>query len=687
MEEQKAAKERYMLLLIMGLLSFGLIALVLYTRFKHNQKLNTLLGEKNYELTETNKKLKESQYFLKESNTRFSTIFHSSPIPSTLTVFPSGDFLDANHAFFSLFRTERKDLENKSLKELPVWLNESQREELITALGNHKKVDGLEMKLKDFEGNIIYALVYAEVIEISNAPRILSVIQNITERKKAEEELQKAKESADSANRLKSEFLANMSHEIRTPMNSILGFSDLLRNRITTPQEKEYAEAIISSGKNLLVLINDILDLSKIEAGRLELMYDSANLKELGKEIQQLFSIKCLQKDIDFNYTFSEDLPTNFIIDENRLRQVLVNLVGNAVKFTSSGGVSLTISGEKSLLRSRMNLRISVSDTGIGIPKEQHQLIFKAFHQQKGQSNRTFGGTGLGLSISKKLIEMMGGEISLKSEENKGSDFICTIPNVEISKVVQTKESHADEINLAHYEFSEQSILVVDDNELNRILLKEYVRDTGLIVYEAGNGDDAIKMTEKHKPHVVLMDLKMPIIDGFDATKTIKRNKDFADIPIVALTASAMKSDEMKISETGFDDYLRKPVNKNDLYKVLLSFLEYTESTSKSDIKDAAITSNNGQDLEADNVSELVNILELQYLNNAEKLSKVLKIGAVQDFANDLSALAEQYHAQFLNIFAEDLKHKANTLDLIGIREKLSGLREINDKLKQKYLS
>ncbi len=687
MEEQKAAKERYMLLLIMGLLSFGLIALVLYTRFKHNQKLNLLLGEKNYELTETNKKLKESQYFLKESNTRFSTIFHSSPIPSTLTVFPSGDFIDANNAFYNLFKIEKHQLENTSLKDLPLWLKTAQREELITSLGNHKKVDGLEMQLKDFDGQIIYTLVYAEVIEINNAPRILTVIQNITERKKAEKELQKAKEAADSANRLKSEFLANMSHEIRTPMNSILGFSDLLRNRISTPQEKEYAEAIISSGKNLLVLINDILDLSKIEAGRLELMYDSANLKELGKEIQQLFSIKCLQKDIDLKYEYAKDLPTNFIFDENRLRQVIVNLVGNAVKFTTTGGVILKISGENSLLKNRINLSFSVIDTGIGIPKAQHEMIFKAFHQQKGQSNRTFGGTGLGLSISKKLIEMMGGEIYVISEENKGSEFICKIPNVEISKVVQSKESHANDINLAMYTFAEQSILVVDDNELNRILLKEYVRDTGLIVYEAGNGDDAIKMTAKHKPNIVLMDLKMPIIDGFDATKAIKRDKELSSIPIVALTASAMKSDEMKISETGFDDYLRKPVNKNDLYKVLLSFLEHTENDKASNDMEFQQEGSNGLELKAENVSELVNILELQYLNNAEKLSKVLKIGAVHDFAKDLSELAEEYQAQFLNIFAEDLKHKANTLDLIGIREKLTGLRDLNDKLKEKYLS
>jgi two-component system sensor histidine kinase EvgS len=466
-------------------------------------------------------------------------------------------------------------------------------------------------------------------------------------------------------------------------MNSILGFSDLLKNRITTPQEKEYAEAIISSGKNLLVLINDILDLSKIEAGRLELIYDSTNLKELGNEIRQLFSIKCLQKDIDFSYNYNSELPESFILDETRVRQVLVNLVGNAVKFTATGGVYLNISGEYAIQKGRMNLIISVKDTGIGIPKEQQNQVFEAFHQQKGQSNRIFGGTGLGLSISKKLIEMMGGKISLISEEQSGSEFIFTIPNVEISKVVQRKSNSFEDFPFANYQFEDQSILVVDDNELNRILLKEYVRDTGLIVYEAGNGDDAIKMTAKMKPNLVLMDLKMPIIDGFDATKTIKRDENIKHIPIVALTASAMKSDEMKISETGFDDYLRKPVNKNDLYKVLLAFLKYKELESENSNEVDVENVPNLEEIGNDALSGLINELELKHLANAERLSKVLKIGAVQEFADELSQLAEKYQAQFLNIFAEDLKHRANTLDLLGIREKLAELPEISGKLKE----
>jgi len=401
--------------------------------------------------------------------------------------------------------------------------------------------------------------------------------------KKEIEEKEQAKLEANNANKAKSEFLANMSHEIRTPMNAIIGFSELLAHKVKGIKEKSYLDAIQTSGKSLIMIINDILDLSKIEAGKMTLEYDTTNLKNIINEIRNIFSIKIEDKNLNFIVEFGENVPESMLLDEIRIRQILFNLVGNAIKFTNQGYVKIIVTIDNQYEQEGLkfcNLNLIVEDSGIGIAKEAQTKIFKAFEQQDNQATKDYGGTGLGLSITLRLVEMMDGIIELESNNNptlgkeKGSKFAIKLKNVQIAEF-QHIENEQDNFDSQSIVFESSKILIVDDIELNRNLIIEFLAETKIQVITAINGKEAIEYSRKYYPNVILMDIRMPVMDGIEATRIIKSDKELAKIPIIALTASALVSDREKIMKTGFDGFISKPVQYNNLFFELSKLLPY----------------------------------------------------------------------------------------------------------------
>ena len=435
------------------------------------------------------------------------------------------------------------------------------------------------------EGHVLFTIVLRDITERKKAEDELKQYKEHLEElvKQRTEELIVAKKKAEVANQAKSEFLANMSHEIRTPMNAILGFTEILKSKEEEKENYHFLELIHTSGKVLLNLINDILDLSKVEAGKLELNYSAVSLSSLLNEMKTIFDQRIRDKGLDFTTNVQKDVFEALILDENRVRQILVNLISNSVKFTKDGYIRLSAyvrpyeSGSSSV-----ELIVEVTDTGIGIQEDLQDKIFDAFEQVKVLKGHKPGGTGLGLAITKSLIEMMNGKISLSSEPGKGSTFRVVFKDVEIATLKQVEQTETKAINIDNIQFEPASILIVDDIDYNREMLALYLEGWDFEILFAENGKEAIEKADRCLPDMITLDMKMPEMDGYQVIEILRKNERLKTIPIIAITASALKQDEEVLKKL-CNGYLRKPVSRIELVRELIKLLPYTAKEIKEE--------------------------------------------------------------------------------------------------------
>ena len=540
------------------------------------QRLLHELQVHQVELELQNEELRDSRAQVEAAVSRYTDIYDFAPV-AYFTLKSNGVITQANFAGARLLGFERARLLGKRFEAFVSRAERSAFTALLQQVFAVQAHQGLEAELvrKDQPART----VHIEATLSSDGQECHAVVLDITERKqldyyqeRARHELVEGKLHAEQAVREKSAFLANMSHEIRSPMNAILGFSELLEPEGLTPKQSQYVRAIRDSGASLLTLINDILDLSKLEAGKLELHLDPTDMRDSCEFLRTVFGQQVLTKALQLQFEISPDLPRALLLDRLRLRQVLVNLLGNAIKFTEQGGVKVRVSWRSQEKARSGTLIIDVEDTGIGIPADKLEEVFQPFVQADSSQTAEKEGTGIGLTIVKRIMDLMGGRLTVKSVVGKGTVFQLQLANVPVSERLPLGD-HAEPGEAVNFnDFAPATLLVADDHQANRELIAGIFEKTHHRLHFASNGQEALDYLEKAKPDLILLDIRMPVMDGRTTLAQIRKRTGLASLPVIAITASGETSAD-PAGRNPFDGFIRKPFSRHKLFSVLAQFL------------------------------------------------------------------------------------------------------------------
>jgi signal transduction histidine kinase/CheY-like chemotaxis protein len=495
-----------------------------------------------------------------------------------------------------------------------------------------------------------------------------------------ERELTEAKLQAEHSNQEKTVFLANMSHEIRTPMNAILGFSELLQGDLREPKHRQYLQSIRSSADSLLQLINDILDMSKIEAGVMELHPDPTDLREICDFIRTLFSEPAAKKELKLECHVAENFPHAVLIDRIRLRQVLINLVGNAVKFTDKGGIEVRVTWEKQQTSSRITLVIEVQDTGVGIPEDKRDAIFKPFVQAGAHREKEKQGTGLGLSIVKRLTEIMGGTVAVASVMEQGSAFHLRFPNVPISVRLPASEKSSPTGEVDFNELRPATLLVVDDNKTNCELIAGMFAGSHHRLFFGSSGEEAVAKSRELKPDVLLLDVRMPGMDGDEALAEIRKTPGLEFLPVIAVTASNLMNEENSTRER-FSGYVRKPFSKRELFDELADFLPRHSEADPPKEAGSSSQRQNAPAAFAPAPKELISQLRQSIIDPWPSIRDSVAVNESKIFAQGLEGLGQRWQCEPLVHYAQKLLHDAENYSLTDLEKHLGEFAALVEQL------
>lgn len=609
-----------------------------------------------------------------ESTLRFMTIFNQAPMGIALLDSTTGQFYEANPMFAKIVGRTMDDVLDVNLIKISHPDDLKKCTESLVSLKEGKE-NRLQLEKKIIKPNGSTGWINMTIVQFSHAsesaPINLCMIEDITEKKAVEKEIL-ARNVAETANKTKSEFITNVSHEIRTPMNSIIGFSDLLSHSILSSSQLKQLDAIKRSSYDLLAIINDMLDISKIEDNQLNLTYNTVNIKQVCADVISHHHATALEKNITLSSNIDSNTPSHIRFVDSRLRQILSNLIGNALKFTEKGFVKVDIS-TKIIDPKTINLTIQVSDSGVGILPENIPIVFDAFGQPMGHAKRTLGGTALGLHIARKLVNLLGGTITVLSEIENGTQFTINFPNIEIVEIANPKFKK----NIDDGQQKPAKVLIVDDSEANRVWLHNLLEVYNLTIFEASNGKEGVEKAVRELPDLILMDIVMPIMDGKEASKHLRRNNATKNIPIIALSGTAPSPEAQEENAELFTEYLLKSnflVSLSDILKKYLHHnkdkgLNIQENSLKVDYDYVKLTASERETF----FSEMQS-----YFESAKESNRSDKIKA---FIKQLEDHNKELNNRILVQYLTEINEMLNNFEIVELRRSIMNFPNIVEQM------